>query len=98
MSRFAGLFMTVSQTWFQNKEGDPLAEGQSWTCMCQRDNGVSVGNFRAGHGVLVEMKLPGIQDLCYVRAEAPDHHFNDARTIQIEPTEVEHTDALSHGR
>ena len=92
------LYMTVSQASHQNKDGDPLTEGQSWTCMCQRDNGISVGNFRAGHGVLVEMRLPGIQDLCYVRAEAPDHHVNDVRTIQIELAEVEHTDALSHVR
>ena len=90
------LSMTVSQASHQNKDGDPLT--QSWTCMCQRDNGVSVGKFRAGHGVSVEMRLPGIEDFCYVRAEAPDHHVNDVRTIQIEPTEVEHTDALSHGR
>ena len=52
------LSMTVSKAWRQNKDGDPLAEGQSWTCMCQRANEVSMGKFRAGHGVSVEMMLP----------------------------------------
>ena len=40
--------------------------------------------FRARHGVLVEMKLPGIDDLCYVRAKAPDHHINNVRAIHYE--------------
>ena len=73
--------MTVSKAWHQNKTGDPLAQGQNWTCIRQRNQGVSVGKFRAGHGVLVEMRLPGIDDLCYVRAEAPDHHINDVLAI-----------------
>ena len=30
------------------------------------------------------MRLRGIDDLCYVRAEAPDHHINDVRAIHYE--------------
>ncbi len=80
------LSMTTSKAWHQNKEGDPLAEGQSWTCNCQRHQGYSEGKFLGGHGVLCEMKLPGIAELCYVKAEAPDGHVNDVRAIHYERT------------
>ena len=73
--------MTCSQAWHRNIDDDPLAEGQSWTCKCQRHGGQSLGKFRAGHGVLCEMKLPGFAELCYVRAEAPNEHINDVRAI-----------------
>jgi hypothetical protein len=77
------LSMTLSKKWHQNKE-DPLDECQTWTCNCQREQGYSEGKFRAGHGVLVEMKVPGVGQLCYVRAEAPDDHVNDIRAIHYE--------------
>ena len=83
------LSMTMSKKWHQNVENDPLSEFQSWTCECQRwakptGDVVSEGKFRAGHGVVVEMKVPGIPEICYVRAEAPDDHVNDVRAIHYE--------------
>ena len=86
--------MTISKAWHRNVADDPLAEGQSWTCKCQRQNGHSVGKFRAAHGVLCEMKLPGFTELCYVRAEAPNDHINDMRAIHykrhLNPEAPEH--------
>ena len=78
------LSMTISKAWRHNKKDDPLAEGQPWTCMCQRNLGYSAGRFRAWHGVLCEIKLPGGQGLCYVTADAPDEHINDVRAIHYD--------------
>ena len=64
--------------------GRPVGGGANWTCMCQREHGVSEGNVLGKHGVLCETKLPGVDDLCYVRADSPDYHINDVRAIRYE--------------
>ena len=76
--------MTISKAWRHNKKDDPLAKWQPWTCMCQHNLNYSAGRFRAWHGVLCEIKLPGGQGLCYVKADAPDEHINDVRAIHYD--------------
>lgn len=62
--------MQVSKGW-KTKKADPLAAGQSWQCSCG-------GTYKAGFGVLLEVKLATEGFVRYLRAEAPQEYVWDA--------------------
>jgi len=70
------LFVILSKSWDTLFE-DPLAPGQRWKCTCGT-------RYRAGFGVICEVKVNGVPDCVYLKAEVPDKHVEDARAIFYE--------------
>jgi hypothetical protein len=70
------LFVLLSKFWETLYE-DPLAPGQRW--MCTR--GI---RSRAGFDVICEVKVKGVPDCVYLKAEVPDKHVEGARAVFYE--------------
>jgi hypothetical protein len=67
----------TSKSWLTKFE-DPNAPRQRWRC------GTCGANYKAGWGVLVQVRLAGSPGIYYMKAEVPDPDALDARALMFE--------------
>ena len=72
----ACLLVLLSKCWGNMYEG-PLALDQRWACTC-------AARYRAGFGVICEVKVKGVLDCVDLKVEVPDKHVEDARVVFYE--------------